>query len=233
MANAVSKEESRVERDKRMDSLAADATERKNGNKSVGRSTSYIFYDPKNFEKPAMKIYNIYNIPTYSPVELVPVNSLEEFVKKWNNISDSGENVDFIAMMFHGSSHHMLINQRGNQAVTVTGKTNYKSYSVCKVADLHPIKCNEIDLWGCDSGDTDSFGVNIASEFTRHNDVKKVVAFDGNIAYWSGFPSLSCSQNEKGGREPQGKVTYYKKPNGEIGYEVQTSTLDRLRNYFF
>ena len=185
---------------------------------------SYVFYDETNFVKQAAdeacRISNYWR----TKVNLISVDSNQDFQERWNKIEDS--NIYEISLLFHGQPQVLIINEDENLFLTVSDDgISPRGNKGIAIKDLKKLEMKRLNIMSCNTGHLD-YKDNVATKFLSTQNVKEVYSWDGSIVYNKMFgirnigfgryaPGLADSQryfeswiksDEK--REPFGRVVY-------------------------
>lgn len=185
---------------------------------------SYVFYDETNFAKQAAdeagRISNYWG----TKVNLISVDSNQDFKDRWNKIEDS--NIEDISLLFHGQPQVLIINEDENLFLTVSDDgISPRGNEGIAIRDLKKLEMKRLNIMSCNTGHLD-YKDNVATKFLSTQNVTEVYSWDGSIVYNKMFgirnigfgryvPGLADSQryfeswiksDEK--RKPFGRIVY-------------------------
>ncbi|MBQ7232478.1 MAG: RHS repeat-associated core domain-containing protein [Bacillales bacterium] len=208
---------------------------------------SWVFYDAEAFSKQAQTESKILQDTYDTEVHLIEINSLEDFLFAWYFMTIFDGSIDGVSMLFHGTPYTLYLGQNEDGTydqltssvynITPSGMFGYY------IGNLPKASIKSINLMSCNAGHLDliysneamqDFGFyhNIAVEFLVTQDVSIVYGMDGNLSYtnffgnyyprlsWNqdGFKNCAPTRNFFGKRKPLGKIAFYLKQDGSVGY---------------
>ncbi|KZE74366.1 hypothetical protein AV654_29175 [Paenibacillus elgii] len=200
---------------------------------SIGRA-SYIFYEPTDWSDQAKseadKLSKIYG----SPVHMISISNINDFVSGWNSMGIDGEskvNIDGVSLLFHGHPTTVIIHydEENPQYLTTNpkGKTDESGTPAYYIGKLDTKTIDQLYVWTCNGGNIDYLKNNTAVAFAKNNEIKTVIGWDGELS-WTKLldgtytPRRSLNQHDffkrwsKSLRMPIGEITYTKDIKGIV-----------------
>jgi len=142
-------------------------------------------------------------------VIMVEMNSVEEFIKAWNNLGIiEGKNVgtDMVIIYSHGNERAIMFeNGTNTNAITVNGMDRYENNKTGNINDLEPKYIKEFHLFTCNGGNLIFYTKNkenTASVLSKKVINGSVYAYDGNVSFGNSKGGMSVWEN-RGEGEPR------------------------------
>lgn len=172
---------------------------------------TYIFYDPKDFKKQAMKQYKrATEEDGEGTVALSAAKTEKEFSKDWEDMA--GESIKTVNVDYHGSNQALHLDSEKKEYIVSTGigKTNVSGTSGTDVTDLPIPKGNisnaRLNLNSCKSASksqhTITNGTTLYQSFLNNTRFKSVRGTEGGVSYYDWFhfwrPYLKAYPNNGG-----------------------------------
>lgn len=204
------------------------------------KGKSYIFYSgfQKQAKKERKRIKYRYGYQKLNQVKIKGISKESQFVAQWRKMDDR-KKIDKVALLFHGSFYAVIINENKKQNLTTSpeGKVGSDEHATY-IRNLEKKNIGIISLFTCNGGILDGINYydditsnkktfqikgNVAQAFLDSQNVDKVEAWDGSMAYWpfTYKPRLALSQKHFREKLKMLKAKRVIKPiRGRIVYSV-------------